>query len=51
MTCYQMLVTFIRDIGNLLKMFVTSQVYEILNVLGFLYKFVLWNEKENSYVL
>ena len=39
-----MLVTFIRDVGNLLKMLVTFQVYEILNVLGFLYIFVLWNE-------
>ena len=39
-----MLVTLVQDIGNLLKMLVTCEVFKILKVLGFLCKFMLGNK-------
>ena len=39
-----MLVTLVQNVGNLLKRLVTFHVFKILEVLGFLCKFVLENK-------
>ena len=39
-----MLVTLLQDVGNWLRMLVTFQIFKILRVWRFLYKFVLGNK-------